>query len=148
MPFRLLNRIAQALDEIGYLAVAGRKAGQLLCILQRGIEIAGVAVEANEGQQRIAIGWVAGQRLLEHGDRLLAAPGRVQGDRIDIGGESSGQGRATSNSSTFPPPAICGRDGSKPWRRSRFTTSERARTKASFRVVALRSATLKKASPK
>ena len=36
------------------------------------------------------------------------------------------EGRATSNGSTFPPPAICGCDGSKPSRNSRFNTSERA----------------------
>src|ERR1700686_3625802 len=35
-----------------------------------------------------------------------------------------------------------------PLRRSHFKTSERARRKASFRLLACRSATLKKASPK
>src|SRR5262249_20408010 len=60
----------------------------------------------------------------------------------------STHGRATSRGSTLAPPAICGCDGSKPWRSARFKTSERATTKASFRVVARRSATLKKASPK
>src|SRR5690349_15699083 len=44
------------------------------------------------------------------------------------------QGRAMSRGSTFSPPAICGSDGSKPSRFSRFDTSVRARRKASFRV--------------
>src|SRR5262249_10514674 len=56
--------------------------------------------------------------------------------------------RATSRGSTFPPPAICGCDGSKPSRNSRLSTSERAIRKASFRLSARRSAVLKKASPK
>ena len=47
-----------------------------------------------------------------------------------------GQCRTTSSGSTFSPPAICGRDGSKPLRASRCATSARACTKASFsRVV-------------
>jgi hypothetical protein len=58
------------------------------------------------------------------------------------------KGCATSRGSTFPPPAICGCDGSKPSRNSRFNTSERAIRKASFRLLARRSAALKKASPK
>src|SRR5882724_3886552 len=58
------------------------------------------------------------------------------------------QGRATSNGCTCSPPAIRGFDGSKRSRTSRFLTSERATTKASFRLVACRSATLKKALPK
>ena len=57
-------------------------------------------------------------------------------------------GCATSRGSTFPPPAICGCDGSKPSRNSRLNTSERAIRKASFRLLARRSAALKKASPK
>src|SRR5262249_58598090 len=58
------------------------------------------------------------------------------------------EGRATSRGSTFSPPAICGCDGSKPSRNSRLNTSERAIKKASFRLLARRSAALKKASPK
>src|SRR5215467_6376065 len=58
------------------------------------------------------------------------------------------EGRATSRGSTFPPPAICGCDGSKPSRNSRLNTSERATMKASFRLLARRNAALKKASPK
>jgi len=58
------------------------------------------------------------------------------------------QGRAMSNGCTFSPPAIRGFDGSKRSRTSRFFTSERATTKASFRLLACRSATLKKALPK
>ena len=46
------------------------------------------------------------------------------------------EGRATSRGSTFPPPAICGCDGSKPSRNSRLNTSERAIKKASFRLLA------------
>jgi len=56
--------------------------------------------------------------------------------------------RATSKGSTFPPPAICGCDGSNPWRSSRLETSERARRKPSFRLLVWRRAILKKASPK
>jgi hypothetical protein len=58
------------------------------------------------------------------------------------------QGRSISNGCTFAPPAIRGLDGSKCSRSSRFWTSARATTKASFRLLACRSATLKKASPK
>ena len=58
------------------------------------------------------------------------------------------QGRAMSSGCTFSPPAISGFDGSKRSRTSRFLTSERATTKASFRLLACRSATLKKALPK
>jgi hypothetical protein len=58
------------------------------------------------------------------------------------------QGRAMSEGRTFSPPAIRGFDGSKRSRTSRFLTSERATTKASFRLLACRSATLKKALPK
>jgi len=58
------------------------------------------------------------------------------------------QGRAMSNRCTFSPSAIRGFDGSKRSRTSRFLTSERATTKASFRLLACRSATLKKALPK
>ena len=58
------------------------------------------------------------------------------------------QGRAISNGCTFAPPAIRGFDGSMCSRSSRFWTSARATTKASFRLLACRSATLKKASPK
>jgi hypothetical protein len=58
------------------------------------------------------------------------------------------QGCAMSNGRTFAPPAIRGFDGSKCSRSSRFWTSARATTKASFRLLACRSATLKKASPK
>ncbi len=58
------------------------------------------------------------------------------------------QGRAISNGCTFAPPAIRGLDGSKCSRSSRFWTSAHATTKASFRLLACRSATLKKASPK
>src|ERR1700730_7441783 len=58
------------------------------------------------------------------------------------------QGRAMSNGCTVSPPAIRGFDGSKRSRTSRFLTSERATTKASFRLLACRSATLKKALPK
>src|SRR6516162_10246198 len=58
------------------------------------------------------------------------------------------EGRATRRGSTFTPPAICGCDGSKPSRNSRLNTSERAIKKASFRLLARRSAALKKASPK
>jgi len=58
------------------------------------------------------------------------------------------QGRAMSNGCTFAPPAIRGFDGSKCSRCSRFWTSPRATTKASFRPLVCRSATLKKASPK
>jgi hypothetical protein len=53
-----------------------------------------------------------------------------------------------SNGCTFSPPAIRGFDGSKRSRISRFLTSERATTKASFRLLACRSAILKKALPK
>src|SRR2546421_12406221 len=66
-----------------------------------------------------------------------------------VGGEGPVvQGRAMSNGCTFAPPAIRGFDGSKCSRSSRFWTSARAATKASFRLLACRSATLKKASPK
>ncbi len=58
------------------------------------------------------------------------------------------QGRAMSNGCTFAPPAIRGFDGSKCSCSSRFRTSARAATKASLRLLACRSATLKKASPK
>ena len=58
------------------------------------------------------------------------------------------QGRAISNGCTFAPPAIRGFDGSMCSRSSRFWTSARATKKASFRLLACRSATLKKASPK
>ena len=58
------------------------------------------------------------------------------------------QGRAMSNGCTFSPPVINGFDGSKRSRSSRFLTSARATTKASFRLLACRSATLKKALPK
>ena len=58
------------------------------------------------------------------------------------------QGRAMSNGCTFAPPAIRGFDGSKCSCSSRFRTSARATTKASLRLLACRSATLKKASPK
>jgi hypothetical protein len=58
------------------------------------------------------------------------------------------QGREMSNGCTFSPPAIRGFDGSKRSRTSRFLTSERATTKASFKLLACRSATLKKALPK
>src|SRR5213080_5003183 len=54
------------------------------------------------------------------------------------------QGREMSNGCTFSPPAIRGFDGSKRSRISRFLTSERAITKASFRLLACRSAILKK----
>jgi hypothetical protein len=53
-----------------------------------------------------------------------------------------------SNGCTFSPAAIRGFDGSKRSCTSRFLTSERATTKASFRLLACRSATLKKALPK
>jgi hypothetical protein len=55
---------------------------------------------------------------------------------------------AMSSGRTFAPPAIRGFDGSKCSRSSRFWTSARATTKASFRLLACRSATLKNASPK
>ena len=58
------------------------------------------------------------------------------------------QGRGMSNGCTFSPPVIRGFDGSKRSRSSRFLTSARATTKASFRLLACRSATLKKALPK
>src|SRR5882724_442959 len=58
------------------------------------------------------------------------------------------QGRAMSNGCTFSPPVIRGFDGLKRSRSSRFLTSARATTKASFRLLACRSATLKKALPK
>src|SRR5260370_3510390 len=58
------------------------------------------------------------------------------------------QGRAMSNGCTFSPPVIRGFDGSKRSRSSRFLTRARATTKASFRLLACRSATLKKAFPK
>jgi hypothetical protein len=61
---------------------------------------------------------------------------------------SVAHGRAMSNGCTFAPPAIRGFDGSKCSRSSRFLTSARATTKASFRLLAWRSAMLKKASPK
>jgi hypothetical protein len=53
-----------------------------------------------------------------------------------------------NNGCTFSPPVIRGFDGSKRSRSSRFLTSARATTKASFRLLACRSATLKKALPK
>src|SRR5262245_27001633 len=59
--------------------------------------------------------------------------------------EPVAQGRAMRNDCTFAPPAIRGFDGSKCSRSSRFRTSARATTKASFRLLACRSATLKKA---
>jgi hypothetical protein len=55
---------------------------------------------------------------------------------------------AISSGCKFAPPAVRGFDGSKCSRSSRFWTSARATTKASFRPLAFRSATLKKASPK
>ena len=58
------------------------------------------------------------------------------------------QGCAIRSGCRFSPPAIRGFDGSTCSRSSRFRTSERATTKASFRLPASRSATLKKASPK
>jgi hypothetical protein len=58
------------------------------------------------------------------------------------------QGCAMSNACTFAPPAIRGFDGSKCSRSSRFSTSARATSNASFRFLVCRSATLKKASPK
>jgi hypothetical protein len=61
---------------------------------------------------------------------------------------SVAHGRAISNGCTFAPPAIRGFDGSKCSRSSRFLTSARATTNASFRLLAWRSAMLKKASPK
>ena len=61
---------------------------------------------------------------------------------------SVAQGRAMSNDFTFSPPAISGLDGSTCSRSSRLRTSARATTKASFTLLACRSATLKKASPK
>jgi hypothetical protein len=62
--------------------------------------------------------------------------------------DRSAHGRAISNGSTFAPPAIAGFDGSKCSRNSRFLTRARAKTKASFRPLTCRRATLKKASPK
>ena|SRR5215475_5851234 len=62
--------------------------------------------------------------------------------------DSKLHGRAASSGSTFAPPAICGLDGSKPWRSSRLETIERARRKASFRLFVRRNAMLKNASPK
>ena len=63
-------------------------------------------------------------------------------------GKRRGQGRAMSNGCTFAPPAMRGFDGSKCSRSSRVRTRARATRKASFRFLACRSATLKKASPK
>jgi hypothetical protein len=63
--------------------------------------------------------------------------------------QPAAQGRAMSNNGcTFSPPLIWGFDGSKRSRSSRFLTSARATTKASFRLLACRSAALKKALPK
>jgi hypothetical protein len=63
-------------------------------------------------------------------------------------GRPVAQGPAMSNGCTLSPPTIRGLDGSKRSCTSRFLTSERATTKASFRLLACRSATLKKALPK
>src|SRR5262249_53724881 len=56
--------------------------------------------------------------------------------------------RARSKGSTFLSPALCACGSSNPWRRSRLETTERARRKASFRLLVWRRAILKKESPK
>src|SRR5262249_62421510 len=51
--------------------------------------------------------------------------------------------KRSSNGVTFSPPDICGLDGSKPARRSRWRTRLRAKSNASLRFVAWRRAALK-----
>src|SRR5262249_33890264 len=81
---------------------------------------------------------------------LLFDPKRMQRVRCKMSALEGpvAQGRAVSKGCTFAPPAIKGFDGSMRSCSSRFRTSARATTKASFRLLACRSATLKKASPK
>ncbi len=74
----------QASDEIGDIAITRHKSRQSLGIFERCDEISGIAAEGDERQKRVAILRMPGQVFLEHGNRLFAATGGMQRDRIDI----------------------------------------------------------------
>src|SRR5262245_50189535 len=61
-------------DEGGHLAVIGRDPREPLGVCERRRKLAGVAMEADEREQRVAIGGMARQILLESRHRLARTP--------------------------------------------------------------------------
>ena len=56
----------------------------MLCIFKRRARIAGVAAERNECQQGVTIVRMPRQIFFEFRHRVAHAPGRMQGNRVDI----------------------------------------------------------------
>ena len=61
-------------DQIAEAGLARRNAGELLGVIEHSREIAGVAIETHEREQRVVIAGMAGETLLENrqAKRLLA----------------------------------------------------------------------------
>src|SRR5262245_46467586 len=75
----------KSLDEAGHVAVIGRDPREPLGIFERRRKLAGIAIEADEREQRVAIGRMARQSLLENRHRLAGAPGGMQRSAVDVG---------------------------------------------------------------
>jgi hypothetical protein len=58
--------------------------GQLLRIVEHGRDVSGIAAEADQGKERIAINWMPSQVLFESSHRLAGTSSRVQFDDIHI----------------------------------------------------------------
>src|SRR6266851_5484091 len=58
--------------------------GQLLCILQSGADISGIAIERDKSEQGIAICRMLAKILLEHRNRIVDAARGVKPDCVDI----------------------------------------------------------------
>src|SRR5258708_39768446 len=81
---RVLDLTPKVLDQRGQAGLARRRAGELLGVLECRGEISGIAAEAHERKQRIAIARMAGHARLESRNGIRDMPGRMQPDGINI----------------------------------------------------------------
>ena|SRR6516162_476434 len=72
------------LDEVSNVSVIRRNSREPLGVFECSGKFSGIAVEGYECQQDVAILRMPGQAILEHSDRLLAAAGGMERDRINI----------------------------------------------------------------
>src|SRR5262245_15403778 len=84
-PTRPFDPALKRLDEAGNVAVIGRNLCEALGVFERRGKLAGIAIIADEREQRVAIGRMARQILLESRHRLAGAPARMQRNGVDIG---------------------------------------------------------------
>ena len=103
--------MSKRLDQTREIAIVRRDPRQPLGIGERGSGFSGIAVEADERTQRVAILRMARQALAENRQSVSGAPGRMQPDGIDIAylawsGASSAALRTSSSASARRPSRI------------------------------------------